>query len=91
MGSRDACMIGGNISTNAAGSNYVRHNSLRANVLGLKVVTGKGDVIDNLSMVRKNSTGFDITTNFIGAEGSLGIVTECSLLCYPKSANKSIM
>jgi len=64
---------------------------MRANVLGLKVVTGNADVIDNLSFVRKRATGFDLTANFIGAEGSLGIVTECSILCKPETTNKALL
>lgn len=75
-----SCHIGGNISTNAGGLRYVRYGSLHGSVLGLEVVLPDGTILDNLSTLRKDNTGYDLKQLFIGSEGTLGIVTGVSIL-----------
>ncbi len=60
-------MIGGNLSTNAGGINFIRHNSLHANCIGLKAVLPDGTVFDNMTTLRKDNTGYDLKHLFIGA------------------------
>ncbi|ORX79838.1 FAD-binding domain-containing protein [Anaeromyces robustus] len=89
MGSKKYCCIGGNVSSNAGGLRYLRYGSLHSNVLGLEVVLANGQVIDNLSKLRKDSTGYDIKQLFIGAEGTLGIITNVAISTprKPKAVN----
>ncbi|TPX30392.1 hypothetical protein SmJEL517_g06042 [Synchytrium microbalum] len=86
LGAKGTCQIGGNVSTNAGGVRLLRMGSLRGNVLGLEVVLPDGTIIDSLSTLRKDNTGYDIKQLFIGAEGTLGIVTAVSLLTPKKSS-----
>lgn len=81
--SRSQCQIGGNLSTNAVGTNLIKHNSIHANCIGLKLVLPSGEILDNMTTLRKDNTGYDLKHLFIGAEGTLGIITECSVLCSP--------
>jgi len=83
LGAKGTCQIGGNVSTNAGGSYYYRYGSLRGNVLGLEVVLANGEVLNlgyNPSHLKDN-TGYDLKALFIGAEGTLGIVTKVAILC----------
>lgn len=93
LGAKGTCHIGGNVSTNAGGLRYVRYGSLHGSVLGLQAVLADGTVLDNLSTLRKDNTGYDLKQLFIGAEGSLGIVTAVSLLApfKPKSVQVAMM
>ncbi|OMJ22917.1 D-2-hydroxyglutarate dehydrogenase, mitochondrial [Smittium culicis] len=84
LGAKGSCHIGGNISTNAGGIRFVRYGSLHGSVLGLEIVLPNGTIINNLSTLRKDSTGYDIKQLFIGAEGTLGIVTGVSILTAKK-------
>jgi D-2-hydroxyglutarate dehydrogenase len=84
-------MIGGNLSTNAGGINFIRHNSLHANCIGLKAVLANGDVLDNMTLLRKDNTGYDLKHLFIGAEGTLGVITECAVLCGPLPDHKNLV
>lgn len=72
LGAKGSCQIGGNVSTNAGGLRLVRYGSLRGNVLGLQVVLADGTIVDNLSTLRKDNTGYDMKQMFIGSEGTLG-------------------
>ena len=83
-------MIGGNLSTNVGGIKLIRNNSLQANCIGMKVVLADGTILNNMHLPRKDNTGYHLKHLFIGAEGTLGIITECSLLCYPIEENKSL-
>ncbi|PVU95200.1 hypothetical protein BB561_001971 [Smittium simulii] len=85
LGAKGSCHIGGNISTNAGGIRYIKYGSLHGSVLGLKVVLPNGQILDNLSTLRKDSTGYDVKQLFIGAEGTLGIVTGVSILTHKKA------
>lgn len=84
LGAKGSCQIGGNISTNAGGLRLLRYGSLHGSVLGVEAVLADGTVIDCVSKMRKDNTGYDLKQLFIGSEGTLGIVTRCSILCPPK-------
>ncbi|CAO3662896.1 unnamed protein product [Rhizopus stolonifer] len=80
LGAKGSCQIGGNVSTNAGGLRLMKFGNLHGNVLGLEVVLPDGTVLDSLSTLRKDNTGYDLKQLFIGAEGTLGYVTGVSLL-----------
>ena len=84
LGSEGSCQIGGNLSTNAGGLAAVRYGVARDLVLGLEVVLADGRVIDGLSSLRKDNTGYDLRDLFIGAEGTLGVITAASLKLWPQ-------
>ncbi|NOX74186.1 MAG: FAD-binding oxidoreductase [Alphaproteobacteria bacterium] len=84
FGARGSCMIGGNLSTNAGGSNVVRYGNTRALCLGLEVVTADGEIINLMSELHKDNTGYDLKDLFIGAEGTLGVITAAVLKLFPK-------
>ena len=79
LGAKGSCQIGGNIATNAGGLRYLRYGSLHGTVLGLEVVLADGTVLDSLTALRKDNTGYDLKQLFIGAEGTLGVITACAL------------
>ncbi|PVV03018.1 hypothetical protein BB560_002516 [Smittium megazygosporum] len=93
LGAKGSCHIGGNVSTNAGGIRYLKYGSLHGSVLGLEAVLPDGTIVNNLSTLRKDSTGYDIKQLFIGAEGTIGIVTGVSILAArrPSSVNASIL
>ncbi|KAG7670602.1 hypothetical protein Ndes2526A_g00376 [Nannochloris sp. 'desiccata'] len=84
LGAKGSCHIGGNVATNAGGLRLLRYGSLHGSVLGLEVVLADGAVLDTLSVLRKDNTGYDLKQLFIGSEGTLGIITQVALLCPPK-------
>ncbi|MGZ5928664.1 MAG: FAD-binding oxidoreductase [Rhizomicrobium sp.] len=86
LGSEGSCTIGGNISTNAGGNHVLRYGMMRALVLGLEVVMADGRVLPMLKTLHKDNTGYDLKQLFIGAEGTLGIVTAASLRLFPRPA-----
>ena len=83
LGSEGSCQIGGNLSTNAGGLAAVRYGVARDLVLGLEVVLADGRVIHGLSSLRKDNTGYDLRHLFVGAEGTLGVITAASLELFP--------
>jgi FAD/FMN-containing dehydrogenase len=83
LGSAGSCQIGGNLSTNAGGLNAVHYGVARDLVLGLEVVLADGRVIDGLTSLRKDNTGYDLRNLFVGAEGTLGVITAASLRLHP--------
>lgn len=85
LGGRGSCQIGGNLSTNAGGNRVLRFGMARDLVLGVEAVLADGTVIDSLRKVIKNNTGYDLRQLFIGAEGTLGIITKVVLKLYPKA------
>lgn len=93
LGAKGSCHIGGNIATNAAGLRLLRYGSLHGNVLGLEAVLADGKILDCLSSLQKDNTGYDIKQLFIGSEGSLGVVTAASILVprRPKSINVAFL
>ncbi len=84
LGAEGSCRIGGNLSTNAGGVNVLRFGNARDQVLGLEVVLPDGRVWDGLRGLRKDNTGYDLKQLFIGAEGTLGIITAAVLKLYPQ-------
>ncbi|KAJ1963040.1 D-lactate ferricytochrome c oxidoreductase [Dipsacomyces acuminosporus] len=84
LGAKKKCMIGGNVSTNAGGLRYLRYGSLHGNVLGLEVVLPDGRILDSLFTLKKDASGYDVKQLFIGAEGTLGVVTAVSISLAPK-------
>ena len=87
LASEGSCQIGGNLSTNAGGINVLRYGTARRQVLGLEVVLPDGSVIDGLRSLRKDTAGYDLKHLFIGAEGTLGIITAACLRLQPAHAN----
>ncbi len=85
LGAKGSCHIGGNVATNAGGLRLLRYGSLHGSVLGIEVVLPDGTIVDDLSKMRKNNTGYDLKQLFIGAEGTIGIVTGISILCPQRS------
>jgi len=84
LGSQGSCQIGGNLSTNAGGTNVLRYGMMRDLVLGLEVVLADGRILETLSTLRKDNTGYDIKSLFLGAEGTLGVITAASLKLFPR-------
>jgi FAD/FMN-containing dehydrogenase len=89
MASEGSCQIGGNISTNAGGTNVLRYGNTRELVLGLEAVLPDGSVYEGLSGLRKDNTGYDLKQLFIGAEGTLGIVTAATVKLFPAPRSNS--
>ncbi|KAF9886760.1 hypothetical protein FE257_011137 [Aspergillus nanangensis] len=89
LGAKGSCHIGGNVSTNAGGLRLLRYGSLHGSVLGLEAVLPDGTVVDSLSTLRKNNTGYDLKQLFIGSEGTIGIITKIAIQCpsRPKAVN----
>ena len=83
LAAEGSCQIGGNLSTNAGGTAVLRYGSARQLVLGLEVVLPGGEVWDGLRRLRKDNTGYDLKQLFLGAEGSLGVVTAAVLKLFP--------
>ena len=84
FGARGSAMIGGALSTNAGGSNVLRYGSTRALCLGLEVVLADGRVLDLMSALHKDNSGYDLKDLFIGAEGTLGIITAAVVKLVPR-------
>lgn len=83
LASEGSCTIGGNLGTNAGGTQVVRYGNTRELCLGLEVVTADGEVWDGLQGLRKDNTGYDLRHLFIGSEGTLGIITAATMKVYP--------
>jgi len=83
LGSQGSCQIGGNLSTNAGGTSVLRYGMARDLVLGLEVVLADGRVLEALSALRKDNTGYDVKSLFLGAEGTLGVITAATLKLFP--------
>ena len=86
LASEGSCTIGGNLASNAGGTQVLRYGNARDLCLGLEVVTPQGEVWQGLSGLRKDNTGLDLRNLFIGSEGTLGIITAATLKLYPKPA-----
>lgn len=84
LASEGSCQIGGNLSTNAGGTAVLRYGNTRDLVLGVEVVLPDGRILNDLNGLRKNNTGYDLRNLFIGAEGTLGIITAAVLKLFPK-------
>ncbi|KAL4944664.1 hypothetical protein BDV06DRAFT_210089 [Aspergillus oleicola] len=84
LGAKGSCHIGGNVATNAGGLRLLRYGSLHGTVLGVEAVLPDGTIMDGLSTLRKNNTGYDLKQLFIGSEGTIGIITGVSIICPPR-------
>ncbi len=90
LGAQGSAMIGGLISTNAGGVHVLRYGMTRDLVLGLEVVLPDGRILSDLSGLRKDNTGYDLKQLFIGAEGTLGVVTAATLKLFPRPASTAV-
>ncbi|WP_316684295.1 FAD-binding oxidoreductase [Ralstonia holmesii] len=86
LAAEGTCTIGGNLATNAGGTQVLRYGNARDLTLGLEVVTPEGDIWHGLRGLRKDNTGYDLRDLFIGSEGTLGIITGATLKLYPRPA-----
>ncbi|WP_396428801.1 FAD-binding oxidoreductase [Limnohabitans sp.] len=86
LGAEGSCTIGGNLGTNAGGTQVIRYGNTRELCLGLEVVTAQGDIWHGLTGLRKDNTGYDLRNLMIGSEGTLGIITAATLKLYPLPA-----
>ena len=86
LAAEGSCTIGGNLATNAGGTQVLRFGNARELCLGLEVVTATGEVWGGLSGLRKDNTGYDLRDLFIGSEGTLGVITGATLRLYPRPA-----
>ncbi len=84
LAAEGSCTIGGNLATNAGGTQVLRYGNARELCLGLEVVTADGTVWDGLSGLRKDNTGYDLRDLFIGSEGTLGVITAATLKLHPQ-------
>ncbi len=91
LAARGSAQIGGNIATNAGGTQFIRYGGMREQVLGLEVVLPDGRFVQLGSSLRKDNTGYDLKQLFIGAEGTLGIVTAATLKLVPPPAKLTTM
>ena len=89
LASEGSCTIGGNLATNAGGTQVLRYGNARELCLGLEVVTAQGDVWHGLTGLRKDNTGYDLRDLFIGSEGTLGIITAATLKLHPQPAART--
>jgi len=89
LAAEGSCTIGGNLATNAGGTQVLRYGNARDLCLGLEVVSPSGDVWDGLTGLRKDNTGYDLRHLFIGSEGTLGVITGATLKLYPQPAASS--
>ena len=84
LGAEGSCTIGGNLSTNAGGTGVLRYGNTRELCLGLEVVTAQGEIWNGLRGLRKDNTGYDLRDLFIGAEGTLGVITGAVIKLFPR-------
>jgi FAD/FMN-containing dehydrogenase len=91
LGGKGSATIGGLISTNAGGTQVLRHGSMRAQVLGIEAVLADGSMFDALTSLKKDNRGFDLKQMLIGSEGTLGIVTAATLRLLPALADRAVL
>src|ERR1700710_1127462 len=84
LGAEGSCTIGGNLSTNAGGTTALAYGVAREMALGLEVVLADGRILNGLSKLKKDNTGYDLRNLFIGTEGTLGFITAATLKLFPK-------
>src|SRR5438874_13381749 len=91
--SEGTCTVGGNLSTNAGGTTALAHGIARSHALGLEVVLADGRVLNNLNKLKKDNTGYDLKNLFIGAEGTLGVITAATLrmIARPRSVETAFV
>ncbi len=84
LGAKGSCVMGGNLSTNAGGINVLKYGNTRELCLGLEVILPTGKILNLSNSLKKDNTGYDLKNIFIGAEGTLGIITSATMKLYPK-------
>ncbi len=84
LGAKGSCTIGGNLSTNAGGINVLKYGNTRELCLGLEIVLPNGEIMNMLKVLKKDNTGYDLKNLFIGAEGTLGIITAATMKLFAK-------
>ena len=89
LAAQGSCVIGGNLATNAGGTQVVRYGNARELCIGLEVVLADGRIWNGLSGLRKDNTGYDLRNLIIGSEGTLGIITGATLKLYPQPASRA--
>lgn len=89
LAAEGSCTLGGNLASNAGGTQVLRYGNARDLCLGLEVVTAQGEVWHGLSGLRKDNTGYDLRDLFIGSEGTLGVITAATLKLYPQPAART--
>jgi len=90
LGSEGSCRIGGNLATNAGGTAVLAYGNMRQLCLGLEVVLPTGEIWDGLRRLKKDNSGYDLRDLFIGAEGTLGVITGAVLKMYPRPRGKQV-
>jgi FAD/FMN-containing dehydrogenase len=90
LAAQGSCQIGGNLSTNAGGTGVLAYGNTRELCLGLEVVLPTGEVLDDLRKLKKDNTGYDLKNLFIGAEGTLGVITAAVLKLFPKPKGREV-
>jgi FAD/FMN-containing dehydrogenase len=90
LAAKGSCTVGGNLSTNAGGVQVIRYGNMREQCLGMEVVTAEGEVWDGLRGLRKDNTGYDLRDLFVGAEGTLGVITAAVLKLQPLPAGQTV-
>ena len=88
LAAEGSCTIGGNLGTNAGGTQVVRYGNTRELCLGLEVVNARGEIWNGLKGLRKDNTGYDLRNLFIGSEGTLGVITAATMKIYPMPASQ---
>jgi FAD/FMN-containing dehydrogenase len=88
LAAEGSCTLGGNLATNAGGTQVLRYGNARELCLGLEVVTAAGEIWHGLSGLRKDNTGYDLRDLFIGSEGTLGIITAATMKLYPQPKDR---
>lgn len=91
LGARDSATIGGMIATNAGGIHVLRYGSMRAQVMGLEAVLANGDVVDYMSGLFKDNTGFHLPSLLIGSEGTLAVITRARLRLEPRYEHRAVV
>lgn len=87
LASQGSCTIGGNLSTNAGGNHVLKYGTTKDLVFGVEAILASGEIYNGLTSLRKDNTGYDLSRLFLGAEGTLGIITAASLKLFPKAGH----
>ena len=90
LAAKGSCQIGGNLATNAGGVRVIRYGQLHGTVTGIEAVLPNGDILDSMHSMRKDNTGYDMKQLFIGAEGTLGIITKVAMMLAPKPLSQQL-
>lgn len=90
LGSQGSCQIGGNLSSNAGGTGVLAFGNARELCLGVEVVLPTGEVLDDLRKLKKDNTGYDLKNLFVGAEGTLGVITAAVMKLFPKAKGREV-